>query len=303
MSWLPEGTILGTLVIRETLVFYDGPRLFICESDTDELFLAAWAHEGAIEDLWLYVPISREAGCHPLGGLTVRDAIINPEGFLFLVRLPHAIEGTDSVQPVRPGDVQETWLPDPDFRLSIDTPTLPTAEPGVDIERLARQEGRTRFRVRVHLPDYNRTEAPTRQIGEILISQHGTQHRPRNCRIFGGTIPQEIARKMRSDVVGLSAASFVLELASADFGDLFGGPLFADSTQKVLQLLDHALGQADLTVALLKTLRPRGAKASANLLRSWRRPAATSRWREPVFHSTMCSAIGPPRACKSSDCC
>lgn len=273
MSWLPTGTALGTLQMQETLVEYDGPRVFSCQSLTGQRYIAGWAEERQEDDLWLYLPVS-EARLISVrsGGLTLREAFERPEGFVYLVTLPTDPElGPDRVEPLLGGSLQEEWLPAPEFRLELQTPTLPAAETGDMWRRRAVQESRSRIRLEVKLPRTTRSEAPTKKVGELLVS---TQSLYDNFGLAlmrteppqAGPIPLDVAEETSSDVVGLAAASFVVELASSNYDDLLGESTFAEITRRVLALLDVSLEREGL-IEQLTELRPRGAKSFRNFVR------------------------------------
>jgi hypothetical protein len=266
MNWLPTDTHFGHLELCEVFVEYDGPRLFTCQSVTDQTFLAAWAEEGEEKDLWLYLPLSQSRlATVRSGGISVRDAYLHPEGFLYLAELPHDGNSGDEVRPIRPSEVADEWLPEVDFLLELETPTAAPALGPAELERLAKQEARTRLDLRVHLPKYFRTEAPTRKVGQVLISLQGLlenigalemQDQPPQA----GALPIEVVRSMSSSVVALSAASFVVGVASADGPDLFGGSPFAQATKRLVGLLSNQVDEETVSEEVLD-LKPRGARS------------------------------------------
>jgi hypothetical protein len=271
VNWLPSDTVLGELSLEETLVFYDGPRVFSARSLTDQLYLVAWADEGPAADGWLYAAISSaRLAMIRSGGLPLRAAFERPEGAVYLVTVPHAVEAEDVAVLVLPRDVPEEWLPGSDFRLDLLTHTMPLAASDSEIETRARQEGRTRLRLKVVLPKYTRSEAPTRKVGELLLL---TQNVYDNIGLAmledepaqRGRIPVEVAEQTQSDVVGLSAASFVIELAANKTDDLFGDSAFSRITERLLTLLDTEL-EREPFIQGLHALRPRGAKSFRNFV-------------------------------------
>ena len=271
MNWLPIGTGLGQLVLEETLVFYDGPRVFTARSTTDQLYVAAWAVEDRQADGWLYAPISQaRLNMVRSGGLSLRSAFTDPEGALYLVSLPHVSTEPDVAEQVPPSGLPDHWLPAPDFHLDLVTHTLPLAESDESIEIRARQEGRTRLRLRLVLPTYNRTEAPTRKVGELLLLTQNVYDNIGLAIIEAepaqrGRIPVGVANQTQSEVVGLAAASFVIELAARQSDDLFGDSPFTNVTRRLLTLLDTALDRESL-IGQLHELRPRGAKSFRNFV-------------------------------------
>lgn len=123
MNVLPEGTELGRLRITEVLDYYDGPRLFTAANLSGSLFLVFLCGRTVDQDAWLYVPISSaRLGSLKRGELTLRDAIVEPEGSVaYEVTVP-AGRKTASVRAVLPSNDS---LPPPDdfLELAEDVPT------------------------------------------------------------------------------------------------------------------------------------------------------------------------------------
>lgn len=257
MNWLPRNSILGELTLDETFVFFDGPRLFTCRSLTDQTYLVAWAEEGDTSDRWLYAPISRSRlSLVRSGGIPVRSAFEQPEGFLYVVTVADDDTVDEVVEPVSSNDLPDSWLPGEDYRVNLPTLTGRPALTPAEIDRRAKQENRTRLKIELDHPGIKRSEAPTREVGEILILTQklldnvglalNSEHDPSPF----GRIPADVADKMASDVLAFEAASFVIELGASTLNDLFGDSLFADSTKVVLDLLDPSLRSEDLTEQL-----------------------------------------------------
>lgn len=272
MSWLPVGTLLGDLEINEVFVDYDGPRLFTCRSRTEQTYLAGWAEEGDDRDLWLFVPMSvGRLTAVRSGALFLRDAYLRPEGFLYLASLPHGGDLPDSVIAIRPTDVTHSWLPAPDFTLDLETPTATAALTADELHRLALQEGRTRLDVQVHLPDYFRTEAPTRKTGEVLIALQGVLENFGALEMHeqppqAGALPEDVTRALASNVVALSAASFVVGIASTGGQDIFGDSPFSRAVERLVSIAGNSID--DETVSQdVHDLKPRGARSYSRLIR------------------------------------
>ena len=271
MTWLPVGTPLGDLELHESFVDFDGPRVFSCVSATGQWFIAGWAEERDEGDLWLYLPLSQpRLTMIRSGGLTLRAAFERPEGLIYQVILPHNKEDADQARPIGATGLRDEWLPESDFALELTTHTLPEAMEAHEWRRLTMQERRGRLRLMVKWPGTTRSEAPTKKVGELLVS---TQALIDNVGLAllqsdppqAGRIPQDVAEQTATDVVALSAASFVVDIASTNFDDLFEGSVFRDIAERVLTLLDTSLGRDDL-IAQLVELRPRGAKSFRNFV-------------------------------------
>ncbi|MFJ7909864.1 DUF6575 domain-containing protein [Kitasatospora sp. NPDC096204] len=165
---MPEKTILGDLKILETYVFHDGPRVFSCISLTDQIYLGPWAAEGADGDDWLYLPISKSRlEMVRSGVIALRTAVKRPEGFTFRAFLPHHPGSQDLVDPIPPSEIPEEWLPEGGYCLDLATHTLPLADPESVIETKARQESRTRLRLRSSRPSSPAARLPPAPLGHF----------------------------------------------------------------------------------------------------------------------------------------
>lgn len=273
MSWLPAGTPLGELTLIETFVDFDGPRVFSCRSLTDQTYIAVWAAERETDDLWLFVPVSASRlTMVRSGGIPLRSAFEQPEDAVYLVTLPREDLFYDSAALIAPSDLLDDWLPEPDFQLDLNTPTLPAAEPAELWRRRALQENRGRLRLEVKLPKTTRSEAPTRKVGELLVSVQALFDNIglailRDNPPQAGPIPLEVAEQTATDLIGLSAASFVVNVASTNFEDLLGDSTFSEIAKRVLGLLDTTLDREEL-IAQLVQLSPRGAKSFRNFVKT-----------------------------------
>jgi hypothetical protein len=272
VSWLPVGTLLGDLQLSEVFVEYDGPRLFVCRSLTDQQYLVGWAEEAVGFDRWLYVPVSEARLTAVRSGLMpLIEAYTHPEGFIYLATLHHNDTSEDLVRPLKPTELDDSWLPDSDVRLNLSTPTAPPAHSPEELERLAKQEWRTRLDLRVHLPEYYRTEAPTKAIGAILLALQGTLENLGALELYeepaqSGSLPDDATRAMASNIVALSAASFVIGIAPTDSEDLFGESTFASAVSRLVGLAGDPVEEA--TVASdVAALRPRAARSYRRLIK------------------------------------
>jgi hypothetical protein len=271
MNWLPRDTVLGELTLLETYVFYDGPRLFTARSLTDQRYLVAWASEGPEADEWLYVAIS-EARLKMVrsGARTVRSAFLDPEGFTYRVTIPHDDSVPDSVTTVVPSEISEAWLPGENFRIDEPTVTTRLADTAAEVELKARQENRTRLRLRLAYANRRRTEAPTRQVGNLLVDAQklldNVGFSLESEKVASrGVIPKGTRQRTSSEVVELTAASFMIELGASSFDDLYGGSLFADSANAIINLMDPVKRSPELGPELA-ALGPRATKSFRNFV-------------------------------------
>ncbi|MCZ4520728.1 hypothetical protein O4220_19640 [Rhodococcus ruber] len=262
MNWFPRGDPLGELTLVETFVYYDGPRLFSCISRTGGLFLAIWVEESTEADVWLYLPVS-ELRLQTIrsGGIDIRDAFFEAEETVYQVSIANG-RGEDSVSYLNGKDIPEYWLSEPGERLELPTSTLAPATSIAELTSVAQAEHRGRMRVEVEPISSVRSTAPTRSVGRLLIQLQNTLDG------FGlslldekggsrGPIPARVARETVSEVVGLSAASFVIDIAATNYDDLHGST-FAQCADAIVELFNAA----DAPSSELRTLiRPRHQRA------------------------------------------
>lgn len=266
MSWLPKGTTLGRLDIDEVFIDYDGPRLFSCVSTTGQSYLAGWAEEALDHDLWLYVPVSRHRlTAIKTGSLTLLDAYLHAEGLVYVVRLDSDEEVQDRLELYSPDQLEDNWLPDPNFRLNIEVQTHPAAVSIFDLQRRAAGEGRTRIRIEISDRSVMRTESATRRVASTLNAAQNVLDN------FGlveldvepaqdGRFTKLVQARMDTNVVELAAASFVIELGSRDTEDLLGDSPIARVSERLIGLFSPQLGTDELW-SELADLKPRAAKS------------------------------------------
>ncbi|PTR42718.1 hypothetical protein C8K38_11015 [Rhodococcus sp. OK611] len=268
MNWLPRDTVLGRLSIEETFEEYDGPRLFSCTSASGNRYVAAWAEESNDHDLWLYVPVSPERfQIVRSGGISVRSAFINPEDYVFLVKTHTDPEFRDTIERILKGpDIADEWLPDNQYRLELKTDTAPRAVSPTALAQRAKREMRPMLRLEIDPRTSKRTAAPTRAVGSLLVhAQNLLDTVGQSARLNGkeaplaGRIPVEYQLETASEVIELSAASFVIDLASTGFNSLFDSP-FEKAANAIVHTL--ALDDEDETFkAQMKSFNTRAAKS------------------------------------------
>lgn len=265
---LPKGTILGHLEIDEVFAEFDGPRLFSCRSRSGQIYLAEWAGENDDEngDEWLFVPLTAERlGVVRSGGIPVRQAFTQPEEQVYLVSTFYGGQ-RDEISLLDPELIPDDMLPAGDFLLDLYTVTKPPAVDKDELLRRSRAENRTRLRIELDHPEMRRTEGNTRDIGEILIGLQRLLDNVGFSKEVGakahsrGPVPPAVARQMSSEVVELSAASFVVEIAASEFDNLLGTSLFASASREILSVLDPQLDRSGIAERMSQ-LGPRAAKS------------------------------------------
>ncbi len=121
---LPEATVLGELKIIEVYEFYIQPALFSCRNRAGQIYLAAWIDDGEEFSRWLYVALSsaRFAAVR-CGEIGLRHAFAKPEDGIALDVVIHSDPSQASeVTPIPAGQIEESWLPESQEHLDIETP-------------------------------------------------------------------------------------------------------------------------------------------------------------------------------------
>ncbi|MEE2033630.1 DUF6575 domain-containing protein [Rhodococcus chondri] len=271
MNWLPRYTILGELRLLETFAYYDGPRLFSCASNLGQNYLAIWVEEEEEHDVWLYMPISpSRLSSIRSGGISLRSSILYAEGFIYEVHIPDDEELIDTIPFAHSGPrIKPDWLPAPNRYIKLKTETLEPATSADELSQTARAEHRGRLRVEIDPSNEMRSTAPTRSVGRLLIQLQNTLD-GLGLSILeeeGGTrgkIPGRVTKETTSEVVGLSAASFVIDLAAANYDDLHGS-VFARCAETIVHLFDAEASSGQLQ-QLISPLHPRAVTGFRKLL-------------------------------------
>ena len=266
MTWLPRHTSMGELSIHEVFVYFDGPRVFSARSETDQLYVAGWAEEEATFDLWLYMPVSKaRLRMIRSGHWTLRESFEKPEGPILSVALNHNADIADAVEMLEAADLREEWLPAPDYRIQLPTPTLAPAISPEELSQKAKQEGRTRLRIEISSQDRFRSEAPTRRVAALLSA---TQNVLDNFGLVeldanpaqDGRFARQVIDRMETDLLELAAASFVIEIGAVDGEDLLGDSPIGRVSDRLVGLLSTQISPDELWGSLAD-LKPRAAKS------------------------------------------
>lgn len=248
-------TSLGRLEVLEVFFEHDGPRLFVAQSPTGSLYLANCVDEDEDEltVTYLYVAVSRaRMNLIRSGAISLREAYTQAEdSFVHKIVAAYDQETpANSRSTIPAGEVTDDWLPLPSARLNLPTETLPSFDP----ERFRADsagEFRTRIALEIYPPDTLRTEYSLRSLARLSGSFQDTldslAQEERGRPTSRGVIPEEILQESELVFTGALAASFVLVLAPKSSPTLIGHDLVIKSTSRLLELLQAADSQEDLT--------------------------------------------------------
>lgn len=111
---------LADLTIDETFVYYDGPKVFTCLSESGTRYLCAWAQSSEFHDRWLCTSIT-EPRLQQLrsGELELREAFADPECELWIAT-EYWNKGSDKFDAVLRdhATIPDAWLPAQGFRIN-----------------------------------------------------------------------------------------------------------------------------------------------------------------------------------------
>jgi hypothetical protein len=271
MNALLEEQSLGDLEILEVYLQYNGPRLFSCFNQDNQLFLALWVDDENERDLWMYVPITE----HNLkqvrsGHISLREAFREGEtGSLYIAEVSFSGE-VQRFESINPTEVEEEWLPLPNVRLNIHSE--------IAFSQSAKSIARTRKReiLNVALKFLNQAlhEVPAQKLGHFLSNLQSLMDAIGQA-IGGipttlGSVPLCITTQTELSVIGTYDSSFGINLAApgASDGELFATSLLAPEVmEKLLDLLSASKDEGELIISL-RSLSFRAVSAYRKVLRS-----------------------------------
>lgn len=259
---LPNPKLTGTLELIETFDFYDGPKLFVCQNPIGQYFLGFWIGASERGDAYWLVAISKERYLIVRsGGISLLEAISEPElGFIYRCLVHFAPEMTE-VEFVLPEQLEKDLLPDQDEFLALHTETLPVRLAALDLPRKAVATKREIIGLHFDFPGF-REEAPTKQVGKLLVSIQETidalgQGADGNPTIRGVIAP-DILTQTATSLIQAAGGSFALEISAVQAVNLFGKSLVTDALSDFVELLDIGNNVEQLREKLL-AIKPRAA--------------------------------------------
>ena len=263
---LPVDTHLGELRVRDIYEYYDGPRLFSCESSVGQVFVALSVEDLREETRWLYCPVSalRLASLEQQN-FDLRSVFTHPESnFVFEVRLG---KGPDQVTEILASELPENYLPFEDLFVELEPPEERVAVPVAPTH--ANQTRRETLRLALSPRGIEGFEAPSRLVGQVLVAVQevvsAIGQAVASEATTRGRIQPDILTATELRTVGTFAGSFGVELAAAQLSDMFGGSPLADSLQALDDLISAGDSEARLG-PILERLKPRSASKYQQLI-------------------------------------
>lgn len=269
MSFVPQNTHLGNLVIQEVLEYYDFPRLFICSNNTGQFYIALSTYDDDDEYHWLYLPASSfRLDAISKGIISLHDAFRTPEnGFLISVKnnadLPAKIEYILAEQ------VSDVDLPSHDYKVLIST-EFGESQGHIPPSQVAQSARREIFDYHIYPGERREHEIPSRKLGAILTStqelidalgQATTGHPS-----VRGPLPGELLQKTKVNVARVFQASFGVQFRSAMYSDLLNSSTVSNALAEFTNLLSAADSE-DLLSNKLHHLKGRVASKYRRLLK------------------------------------
>lgn len=268
MNLLPSGTALGKLELDEVFLDYEGPKLFLARNATGQRYFVVAVDEDDQHLVYLYLALSAERYLAVRSGLlTLRTALAEPEGDVFVVRSNYGAQVHD-VQGIAPEQIPDAWLPDADAVLELPTHTQVAFDPTKLTER-AGVEQRSLVALRLDRPDLVRTEYPLSDLKDLLRDVQETVFaiaaEIEGRTTTAGMIPTRITRESELSLVDLQAASFVVVLAPTLGGQMVEYSMAGDASDQLVSLIACASDDAALRAAVSR-LHPRAFSKFRSLL-------------------------------------
>lgn len=238
----PQGTVLGSLEIEEVYFYYEGPRFFAARNASGQRYLAIAVDEDEGSDTYLYVAVSTDRFRAIRSGLvSLREAYTSAEdGHAVTVKATYGDSPTNQLELRDSSEIPDAWLPTPDARLELDTPTQDPFASG-DLVPRARAEQRAFIALRLVRPDGLRTEYPASALaetfGDFQEAVHAMAQEEEGAPTAAGPIPEHITRGSELAIVELRAASFVVIMSPTQEENSLLEPLARRATRRLLDLL------------------------------------------------------------------
>jgi hypothetical protein len=213
----------------EVFDYYDGPRFFSVTDLTGQLYIVYWVEESEVGSSWLYVRLSHERyAAMKRGDVSVAEALSKPEnGTAFVVT------GDDSKQ-IQAREIQADWMPEGDYRLSLQASTLPVKL--VTAVELSRAVNRQVFDIAFQKVS-NSYELGARKLGRLMEAFQGAidalASSPESSL---KRVSEEVKNRSELMFTGLFASSFGVRLQTKGT-DIFASDDVAIAIESLAKLI------------------------------------------------------------------
>ena len=263
------------------LQYYDGPRLLLKRSKTQQLYLAWWSDSDEFTERWIYLPVSEHRLQEILSGeIPSLDGLTAPEdGCLFVVDKDLSTDSITKTVLTDASALPRDALPRQGARLDIPVPE--------EVAGFATRDGTHML----HLKMESKPSDPTGRISAKIAGQlMGNLQRLIDAvgqaksgePTSRGGIPDSILNDTRLDPIATYAGSFGIHFETNKRDDLFGESLARKSLEGLFDLLDTGYEASALTVHLTQ-LKARVAKNYKDYLSTIETSLGTASliWRQP----------------------
>lgn len=289
---------VGEIRITEVLELYDEPVLYFGANTTDQNFLVMLSRDEADAREWLLVPLSN-ARLSALRALTVDlyDAFVRVEGgFVWRARQTRNGHNEMSLHPVNAANLSDAELPERGQRAEPLTRALANKLPDAKQRAIACQRDVVFLHLYPRNPDQH--EVPLMALSRAVSGIQGLvfaieAHRTGNAT-KRGQFPKQTTQSAGLVAAATHAASFAVELRSAQIANPFGETTISSTIDSLFSLLDTLPTPDALAAALPQFASTRVATRLRELLTCledgmpavelvWGSPAATRPLRRAHF--------------------
>lgn len=258
---------VGAVKIIDVFEYYDGPKVFACESITGQKYVVNWIDTTPTSDTWFYVPVSQTRYLSLLNGqVSLRDCILRSENAIVLeVLTPKGQCNKVEINYREVDTIVEEELPDPDSFLELErqASTLPQRE---DTALTAARSGRDVLDISLNVNDRHGNEVDAELLGEVLIAtQNLANHIGSNTNSSRGPIARGVLNAYKLKASGFFAASFGVRLKSDTLQGLFGDTDASNTLERLMELFD-ATSEEERFRTVVKSLNIRAIKSYYTLL-------------------------------------
>lgn len=259
---------IGAVQIIKVFEYYDGPKVFACESITGQKYIVNWIDTTSINDKWFYVPVSGTRYLLILNGkVSLRDCILHSENNMVLeVRTPKGENDTVEIDYREVSTVVEEELPDPDSYVELEQheSTLPPREEPTVLTAV--RSGRDVLDLSLNVSDQHSNEIDAELLGEVLITtQNLAYYIGSNSISSRGPISKDVMKTNKLKASGFFAASFGVRLKSETNQVLFGDTDASGTLERLMELFE-ATPEEDKFRTVIKGLSNRAIKTYYTLL-------------------------------------